>query len=207
MGTTAKASGGDFPKAPMGTHVARCFQVIDLGHQKITWQGKEKWQPKIMLTWELLGDERMEDGKPFAISNRYTLSLAETSQLRPMLEAWRGKQFSEEELNGFDIKNVLGAYCMLTVMHNQKDGRTYANVGGVVALPKGMPKPQAVNPPLYFNLDDCDPSVLPEWIRGIVEKSREMTESNGHDPMEAINGMDSDIPFDNPYRGIRCYVV
>ena len=87
MGTTATAKNTDFPKCPVGTFIARCYQVIDLGHQKIVWQGTEKWQPKILLTWELLGDEKMDDGRPWAISNRYTLSLSDKSVLAPMLEA------------------------------------------------------------------------------------------------------------------------
>lgn len=203
MGTTAKSSGGDFPKAPVGTHVARCYQVIDLGHQKIVWQGKEKWSPKIMLTWELC-NELMEDGRPFAVSNRYTLSLAEQSVLRPSLESWRGKPFTDEELNGFDVKNVLGAYCMLGVVHNNHEGKTYANVSAILPLPKGMPKPAPVNPNLYFNIDTDDVTVLPEWLQNVIKKSREynpeaeppvtqqVNTQRGHPAFETM--MD-DVPF------------
>ena len=196
MGTTAKAGGGDFPKAPIGTHVARCYQVIDLGHQKITWQGKEKWQPKIMFTWELC-NELMEDGRPFAVSNRYTLSLAESSMLRPVLEGWRGKPFSEDELNGFDVKNVLGAYCMLGVVHNSNDGKTYANVSAVLPLPKGMAKPVAINKDLCFDIDKDDVSVLPDWLQATVKKSRELSgepEAPRANPKN-FDSLVSDIPF------------
>lgn len=197
MGTTAKAGGTDFPKAPIGTHVARCYQVIDLGHQKIVWQGTEKWQPKIMLTWELFSDERMEDGRPFAISNRYTLSLSDKSNLAPMLEAWRGKPFTPQEREGFDIQNVLGAYCMLNVVHNKVEDKTYANVSAVMALPKGMAKPDPVNTNLYFNLDTDDVEVLPEWIQNIVKKSREYTgEPEQAQPKKGtFDDLDDDIPF------------
>lgn len=191
MSTTAKNTDKDFPKAPQGTHIARCYQVIDLGHQKIIWQNKEKWQPKIMLSWELLGDEKMQDGRPFSVSNRYTLSLSEKSALRPLLEAWRGKPFSEEEARGFDVQKVLGAYCMLTVVHNQHNGNTYANVAGVLAMPRSMPKPEAVNPNIYFNLDDGDVSKLPEWIQNIVKKSREKSGS--------IDDIPDDIPWSDDH--------
>lgn len=187
MGTTARNSDKDFPKAPTGTHIARCYQVIDLGHQKITWQGKEKWQPKILISWELLGDEKMDDGRPFSVSNRYTLSLSEKSVLRPMLEAWRGKPFTEEEANGFDVAKVLGAYCMLTVVHNSTNGKTYANVAGVLAMPKGMPKPPAVNKDMYFNLDNGDVSTLPEWLQKIVKASKEK--------LGPMGDMEDDIPW------------
>ena len=198
MGTTAKNSGGDFPKAPVGTHVARCYQVIDLGHQKITWQGAEKWTPKILLTWELC-NELMDDGKPFAVSNRYTLSLAETSQLRPALESWRGKPFTEEESKGFDVKNVLGAYCMLGVVHNTTNGKTYANVSAILPVPKGMAKPPAVNLPLHFDLDRDDVAILPEWIQGVVKKSREYSgeqaEEQSPSRLNSFADMKDDIPF------------
>lgn len=201
MGTVAKASGQDFPKAPIGTHVARCFQVIDLGHQKTMWNHQEKWQPKILLSWEL-PNAKMEDGRPFAVSSRYTLSLSEKSQLRPLLESWRGKAFTDEEAEGFDIKNVLGRYCMLGIVHNAKDGKTYVNVSAALKMPPGMEKPPAVNPDVYFNLDTDDVTKLPEWLQSIVKKSREMTEPDADpsrdaafDPME---GLGDDIPWDTP---------
>lgn len=199
MGTTAKANGTDFPKAPVGTHVARCYQVIDLGHQKIVWQGTEKWQPKILITWELFCEEKMDDGRPFSISNRYTLSLSDKSNLAPMLEAWRGKPFTPQEREGFDIKNVLGAYCMIGVVHNKVEDRTYANVSAVMALPKGMAKPEPVNENLYFNLDTDDIGKLPEWLQKIVQKSREYTAEPEHAQPQKSGGtfddMDDDIPF------------
>lgn len=202
MGTTAKAGGTDFPKPPEGTHIARCYQVIDLGHQKIVWQGAEKWQPKIMLTWELCNELMTEGenaGKPFAISNRYTLSLSDKSILAPMLESWRGKSFSVEERDGFDIKNVLGHYCMLNVVHNKDGDKTYANVNGVLALPKGMAKPAPANQNLYFNLDEDAVTILPEWIQKIVAKSQEKSgaapAANGGNGKNHFAEMDDDIPF------------
>ena len=206
MGTTAKAGGTDFPKAPVGTHIARCYQVIDLGHQKIVWQGSEKWQPKVLIAWELCNEMMTEGehvGKPFSVSNRYTLSLSEKSNLAPMLEAWRGKKFTVEERLGFDIKNVLGHHCMLNVVHNTTDDKTYANVSAVMALPKGTVRPPAINPDLYFNLDTDDIGILPEWLQGVVKKSREFvgdtlpaqTKAKDH-----FADMEDDCPFDQPYR-------
>ena len=72
----------------------------------------------------------MSDGRPFAISKRYTLSTHTKSTLRKDLESWRGRAFTPEEEEAFDVANVCGAYCLLNVTHNQGgDGNTYANVG------------------------------------------------------------------------------
>lgn len=197
MGTTAKAGGQDFPKAPVGTHVARCYQVIDLGHQKIVWNNQEKWQPKVLLSWELC-NTKMEDGRPFSVSSRYTLSLSEKSQLRPLLESWRGKTFTDEEADGFDVRAVLGKYCLVGIVHNTKDGKTYTNVSAVLQLPAGTPKPPAANPDVYFNLDTDDVTKLPEWLQNIVMKSQEYTEPRQDLPMppKPFEEMMDDIPWD-----------
>ena len=193
MGTVAKNTGKDFPKAPAGTHIARCFEVIDLGHQKITFKGVEKWAPKIILTWELC-NEMMGDSLPFTVSARLTLSLAETSMLRPMLESWRGKPFTTEELNGFDVRKVVGAYCMLGIVHNTVEGKTYANVTTAMALPKGTTKPAPINPTFYFGIETGDIETLPEWLQKVVRVSQEYTGEDA-DPMQKISEMEDDIPF------------
>lgn len=157
MGTTATKKGGDFEITPAGAQVARCYRVIDLGTQTTTWHEERKKAHKIMLTWELLGDQRMSDGRPFAISKRYTLSTHEKSALRKDLEAWRGRPFTREEEAAFDVANVVGAYCLLNVTHNPgADGNTYANVASLMPVPKGMPKPAAVNPNATFDIDQPD---------------------------------------------------
>ena len=120
MGTVAKASSGEgFAIPDSGAVVGRCFMVADLGTQDTTYMGNPKKAHKVLLSWELA--QLMDDGRPFAISSRYTLSLFDQAILRQHLESWRGQQFTEEELVGFDVKNVLGKYCLLSIVHN-KDG-------------------------------------------------------------------------------------
>ena len=38
--------GGSFEICPAGTYSARCYQIIDLGHQTVEWQGTAKVVPK-----------------------------------------------------------------------------------------------------------------------------------------------------------------
>lgn len=157
MGLTATSNGKDFELCPAGAFPARCYRVIDLGTQTTEWQGQSKKAHKVMLVWEMLGDERMADGRPFSISKRFTASTHEKSVLRPFLEAWRGRGFTAEEISRFDLKSVLGAACLINVTHDAgKDGTTYANVAGCMPLPKGMAKPEPVNPQVLFDLDDPD---------------------------------------------------
>lgn len=199
MGTVATASNNkDFELPAAGAVVGRCYQVIDLGTQDTTFKGTPKKAHKILISWELA--ESMEDGRPFSISSRYTLSLFDQAILRQHLESWRGRSFTDEELAGFDVKNVLGAYCLLSIVHNKDGDKTYANVKGVMPVPKGMQKAPPVNKDLYFDIDSGDINALPEWLQNVVKKSDEWkSNTSGAAPAARPAGkfddMEDDIPF------------
>lgn len=164
---------------PEGTHMARCVQLIDLGTQYS--QVYDKESRKVMIRWELpsetiLNEEGME--VPRMIHAVYTQSLSEKATLRKMLEGWRGKRFSDEELRGFDLSVLAGLPCMVTVVHNSNGGNRYANVSAVAAIPKGMPVPEQVNESIVFDIDnpvdqakiDC----FPEFIQKMIRNSKDM---------------------------------
>ena len=156
MGLSVSDTGGSFELPPAGVHVVRCFRLVDLGTQTSNWQGKETRQAKVQLSWELLGDERMSDGKPFSITRRLTASLGEKATLRALLKSWRGRDFTADELRRFDLKTVVGVYGLGNIVHETREGNTYANLASLMPLPKGMPKPDAVNAPLIFDLENPD---------------------------------------------------
>jgi hypothetical protein len=131
--------GGNFTPAPAGTHVAVCVDVIDHGDVEVTYQGKTQWKHMITIVWQI--DENLPDGKPFLVRRRYTCSLHEKAILRRDLESWRGRAFTDQELQGFDLETVLSAVCLLNVIHEVRNGSTYANVASVMPLPKGMTPP------------------------------------------------------------------
>lgn len=192
MAITAKQGSGDFELAPQGVYPARCYKVIDLGTQKTDWNGEVKMNRKVNLFWELLGDTRMADGKPFIVTKRLTLSLHKKSEMRPLLCAWRGRDFTPEEEQGFDVSKLLGAYCQINVIHEVgKNGSTYANVGSIMPLPKGMPKPDAVNKNVLFEIENPDMAVfesLSEKIKSAIQSSPEWADRH------SIKGMKNDDP-------------
>ena len=170
-------SEGGFEPCPAGTHIAACYEVIDLGTQVETFNNEERSRRKIWIGWEL-PEEKMTDGRPYVIGCRYTLSSYVNARLRKHLESWRGKTFEDSDFGdgGFDIKNVIGVGCMLLVTHNESGGKTYANVGGVMQLPKGTKSPTPANEQVYFSLDDFDADVfakLSERMQGIIRESPE----------------------------------
>lgn len=187
MGLIAKQGGGEFQLPPAGQFLAICTQVIDMGHQHSPTYNK--WYPKVRFTFELHGENmvgegtsKMEDGKPFTVSAEFTSSLSENSALRPFLEGWRGRAFTEQELDGFDVSNVLGAPCMLTIQHSQHNGKTYANATAATPMLKVLTKPAQVNPPILFSLDPWEQSkfeALPKWMKERIEKSKEYVDRFG----------------------------
>ena len=126
-----------------------------------------------------------------------------------MLENWRGRAFTQEEMDGFDLRNVLGKPCMISVVHGTKsDGSTYAKVGSVSKMPKGMNiASKTANPLINFDLDAPDAleqmTKLPEWVQNRIKESetyKEMlrpdasvTEAAGED-FSVIDDSE-DLPF------------
>jgi len=139
MAIIAKASGGNFIPCPAGIHAAVCVDVVDLGDLEVNFGGKQKVQHKIRIVWQV--EELMPNNNPYTVSKRYTLSLHEKSSLRKDLESWRGRSFTEEELQGFDVETVLSAGAYLNVIQEVKNGSTYSNVASIMRLPKGMETP------------------------------------------------------------------
>lgn len=147
-----KSAKSSFEKCPEGNHIAVCYEVLDLGTQEVTFSGESKKKRMIWIGWET-PDEIMSDGRPYVIGKRYTLSSHEKSTLRKHLESWRGKRFTEDELETFDIKNLIGVGCLLNVVHSEHDGNTYANIEAVARLPKGTQAPSLTNIPVYVSLE------------------------------------------------------
>lgn len=200
-----------FTPPPSGTHLAVCYRVIDLGTQQIEWNGSIKHQRKVLISWEL-PDEKMEDGQPFTIHQRYTLSSSERAKLRQDLEAWRGKRFQESDFGpgGFDIQNIIGKGCLLSIVHAEKNDRVYANISSVSALPKGMTAPPLTNGRVYFSLDAAQIDTetfeaFSDGIKGAIKSSPEYMEHfRTHDEppppqseKDYANGdpLDDSIPF------------
>jgi hypothetical protein len=191
--------GGDFEQCPAGSFAARCYQIIDLGHQTFEWKGEAKVAPKVRITWEL--NEMMQDGRPFSISREYTASIGDKANLRKDLEAWRGRPFTATELQNFSLENVLGAPCLLGVVHKpSKDGsKVYANVGSIMALPKGMACPELVNPAVKFDIGEFDQNIfnsLSSYVQKKILMSKELEEGGIPQAKEVEPEIDDEtVPF------------
>lgn len=142
MPIIASAKGKTFHIAPAGMTQAACFDIWDIGLQKREFKKKIKIQHRIIVTWEI--NERIEsqddyNGKRHRIRKEYTLSLHEKAALYKDLVSWRGRPFTEEEKNEFDLEKLIGANCFLNIVHVESGGNTYANLSAINPLPKGTP--------------------------------------------------------------------
>ncbi len=146
------SSGGNFEPAPAGPQVGVCYRLIDLGTTY-----SERWQKSqhnILIGWELA--ETMDNGEPFIVQKRYSLSMHEKASLRRDIEAWYGKPFaSDVQASTFNLPEILGKAALLNVRHDDRDDRTYANVAGIMPLPKGTTAPELKAAPELLMLSEA----------------------------------------------------
>jgi hypothetical protein len=202
-----KENGGkDFKKVPPGAHFAICNMVVDVGLQE---GFQKKPQHKIYLRWEV-PDERVsydKDGVPVegpcSIGRFYTLSLSEKANLRKDLENWRGRTFTGDELKGFDLESILGKPCQIMVTHETDNGKTYANVTGIMGVSRDQKEraknAKAENELVSFSLDSPNQAVfdkLPNWIKEKIDGRIEPSETKPPPKQEAKDDdFDDEIPF------------
>lgn len=173
--TVNGGSSASFDPIPEGTHLGVCNMLIDLGMQySETYKNSSR---KVLIGWEI-PDETidLDDGPhPRTISKRYTASLNESANLRQDLAAWRGRDFTNEELAAFDLRNIVGKSCLINVIHKESGGKTYANISNIMALPRGMQPAKLQDKALVYDIDS-DPveavNDLPKWIKDVVVKSQ-----------------------------------
>lgn len=203
------SGGGDFKRVPVGVFAARCWSMVDLGTQRVEFQGDVKFQRKVQIGWELFGEDEngeplvTEDGKPMVISKRYTLSLSPKSRLRPDLEAWRGRPFTDDEAKGFDLHGLIGAPCMVNITQTERAGKTYSNVASITPLPKALRAtlPETGNDPRFYVISDGENEVFDSFHVKLKETIRQAEERQGMTARDQTAGGpppdfdDENIPF------------
>lgn len=184
------------PQVPPGTHIAVCYRIVDIGTQPDSGFGERR---KIVVFWELPHERITIDGveRPMGISKFYTNSLNKKASLRKDLDAWRGRAFTKEELDGFELKNILGKPCQISVVTNENNNNV---VDAVVALAKGTQCPPAQNPLVEYSIEDGKTPVydkLPDWVKEACNNCLEWEkpEASAPEPETPATDEASDVPF------------
>ena len=77
--TTTASKTNSFKPVPPGTHLGRLYRIVDIGTQQGEYQGKITHARKIILHFELFGEDETgapltrDDGKPLIITKYYNL--------------------------------------------------------------------------------------------------------------------------------------
>lgn len=187
------SEGSNFTPAPAGLRDAVCQALIDLGMQPTNYGPKKQ----ILCGFELM-DALDDSGKPFVIYRKFTSTLNKQGNLKPFLEAWRGRQFTQEELKLFDMPVLLGKPLKLLIRHETNDsGKTYANIQAVVK-PDKTQSSVCVNPLVLFDMDTPDEAAkaqLPEWIRKLIDAAIPPTAKVTAAASTATVDFDDDLTF------------
>lgn len=200
--STGIGGDGGFEPLPAGPHIARCISVVDFGFQETTFGPKAKVYlgfevPSVRVEWEKDGEKH--EGAAL-IGSTYTNSVHPKSVLGQHLVNWRGRDFTDAEREGFDLFSIIGIACMISVTHNIKGTKTYANVSGIMGLPQGVIAPNLEADLLCYSASDPGTistfGKLPEWMQKKCNASVEppMKETPAS-PQPPLVDDYSDIPF------------
>ncbi len=222
MSLIAKATASVDP-IPAGMHHAICYAIADIGTQPAF--GNFPPKRKVIFVFEIPGERGQfeRDGKlmdlPRAISTQFSLTLNKKGNLLPALVNWRGREFTSEELAGFNVMLCIGANALLNITHKagtgKNVGRVFSEITSINPLPKGSKKLQPENPLMQFSLDDFPagtpivrPPTMPDWIWLRVMQSDEYIKHEQHKPTGAPeptedemanlkpgDAADEDVPF------------
>lgn len=219
MSLTSRDTGGEQQEpVTQAVHHAVCCGIWDCGTQVNP--RFQTAQLKVVFMWEVPGethtwknrDTGEETTRPKVITRRFTNSLSTKAHLRAMLESWRGKPFTEQELNGFHLGKVAGANCLIQVIHEPtRQGGIFPKVANVMKLVPGTPVLEPVRETIVFDIDEATeiPEFTPSWIKNMILASPEWAQKTGaaeadqqmgtpppgYDAPPPIDAYDDDIPF------------
>ncbi len=178
----------EFELIPADSYLARLVKIIDLGTFTPEKGKFAKHQHKVRLVWELSAyffKEPDSEGRPriATVSKDYLLSIGEKANLRKDLVAWRGKDFTEEELKGFSLQKLLGGTCMLGVKHEDDKSdatKKWVKISSIMKVPTGTVVPAQTSASVFFNqADENDQNIvtlfkdLSDYEKKIIQSSDE----------------------------------
>lgn len=186
---------------PVGAHLARCVQVIDLGNQHF--QPGDDASHKLYLAFEtcdlkhVFKEERGPE--PFMLQSEFAwflVSSKKKTKLREFIESWKGSPFADDAAaRAFDFERLLGLAATLMVVHKAKsDGTMKAVIAGIApADSKTAPKP--VNPLICYEIGMGEGGTFSKLPPFLQKKLRESDEFRGIKP--AVRGTETADDFAN----------
>ena len=182
----------DYAALESDTYIARCVGVAMVGTQMHE-NAKTKvpsYKRDIVLLFEVCGHHRkhkngdpykiklngVEINEPQTVRIQVTESLSQNSNLTKYIKTWM--HATDDDLAEFDLELCVGKPCLLSVEKkvSETTGNEYNSIQTVSSMIAGMDAPAAILPTFAYNVDEHDEeqfSLMPEWLREIVQKSSE----------------------------------
>jgi hypothetical protein len=131
------AEDSQFEPASVDIHDAVCAEFVDLGMKANPFDGKELHQGQLVFQVAEEVEEGDFAGQRKEVRLFFNMKLGTPtypSKIRKIIEKWRGKPLTDEEVaEGFSLEALEGVPCRLDISHKtNKDGsRTYAVVDSI----------------------------------------------------------------------------
>lgn len=194
--------GSEFKQPPVGQAVGICYQVIALGNQAF----RNSVTPRVWIGFELPEHaiETPNGKKPMTIGKEYALFLGGKSKLGEMLKTWRGKPFTDKELEAFEVTSIAGKIGNVAIGPRESDStkREITLVLGLIkqqreAIEKGEIAKDPVNEIVVYSPDDHDDAMwakVPEFLKRKINE-RVVEKDSVETPPATDQDFDDDIPF------------
>lgn len=137
---------GDKPR-PVHPEVANvpalCVDAIDLGECVKQYKGEPPYIAEEYAFIFYTGAMNPDTGRPFEVKVQCTVSMGKKANLRKLLENWRGKPYTPEQLEkGVDLHRLVGHWGLITIANEVSDaGNRYAKVMSVTPMHPDIRKP------------------------------------------------------------------
>lgn len=142
---TLKQSESKFRPHSTGMHVAQCVDAIWYGECVSDFPGKPKsLSPKCALVFRT-GEINEATGEYIDLVAEYGAFMSPKAKLRALLESWRGKPYTEEQVrtDGIPMDKLVGKWAYLNVGQktSPSSGRTYAYILSANPVPTTVKLP------------------------------------------------------------------
>jgi hypothetical protein len=147
MAQSKNTSNKEYESPEDGRYDAVLYRFIDIGTQETTYKGETKHKRRVMLSFEL-PNTKMSDGRPFTVHTFETYTSFELGNLAKHIKSIMDKDYTQEELDDFDVQQLIGQSCSVRIATNDKG---YQNITDISYSEK---KYTPENETVCFNMVD-----------------------------------------------------
>jgi hypothetical protein len=140
----AKDSGGGFAPHSEGQFAMLCVDVVNLGTNVEQYQDKPPREvAKVALVFasgERQAKEADKDESLALVTVEMALSASEKANLRKLLESWRGRPYTPEQVEaGLPVNKLYSQPALISIAHVlTKKNKKFAKIASIAPLPKAM---------------------------------------------------------------------